>query len=64
MAQPYLSIIIPAYNEAERIPKTLVDIDRRLAGVDYSYEILVVNDGSSDNTAASVKNMTKTSSKK
>lgn len=59
MAQPYLSIIIPAYNEAERIPKTLIDVDRRLAGVDYSYEILVVNDGSTDNTASVVKGMTK-----
>ena len=59
MAQPYLSIIIPAYNEAERIPKTLIDMDRRLSGVDYSYEILVVNDGSKDNTASVVKNMAK-----
>lgn len=59
MAQPYLSIIIPAYNEAERIPQTLIDIDRRLAGVDYSYEIVVVNDGSTDTTASVVKNMAK-----
>lgn len=59
MAQPYLSIIIPAYNEAERIPQTLVDMDKRLGGVDYSYEILVVNDGSKDNTASVVKNMAK-----
>lgn len=59
MAQPYLSIIIPAYNEAERIPATLVDMDKRLSGVDYSYEILVVNDGSRDNTATVVKNMAK-----
>jgi glycosyltransferase involved in cell wall biosynthesis len=59
MAQPYLSIIIPAYNEAERIPTTLVDMDKRLSGVDYSYEILVVNDGSKDNTATVVKNMAK-----
>jgi dolichyl-phosphate beta-glucosyltransferase len=50
MSNPYLSIIIPAYNEAERIPKTLVDMDRRLARVDYSYEILVIDDGSKDNT--------------
>ena len=59
MAQPYLSIIIPAYNEAERIPATLVDMDKRLSRVDYSYEILVVNDGSKDNTAAVVKGMAK-----
>ena len=59
MARPYLSIIIPAYNEAERIPKTLLDIDRRLDKAPYSYEILVVNDGSKDNTAEVVRNMAK-----
>jgi dolichyl-phosphate beta-glucosyltransferase len=59
MAQPYLSIIIPSYNEAERLPQTLVDMDKRLSGVDYSYEIVVVNDGSTDNTAGVVKNMAK-----
>lgn len=59
MSQPYLSIIIPAYNEAERIPKSLLDIDKRLSSAPYSYEIVVVNDGSTDNTAAIVKNMTK-----
>jgi len=59
MTQPYLSIIIPAYNEAERLPKTLLDIDKRLAAAAYSYEIVVVNDGSTDNTAAIVKNMVK-----
>ncbi len=59
MAQPYLSIIIPAYNEGERLPSTLVDMDKRLAGADYSYEIIVVNDGSTDNTAAIARNMAK-----
>jgi glycosyltransferase involved in cell wall biosynthesis len=59
MAQPYLSIIVPAYNEAERIPQTLVDMDKRLSGVDFSYEILVVNDGSTDATGTVVKNMAK-----
>jgi dolichyl-phosphate beta-glucosyltransferase len=59
MAQPYLSIIIPAYNEAERLPKTLLDMDKRLANAPYSYEIFVVNDGSEDKTAEVVRNMTK-----
>ncbi len=58
MAKPYLSIIIPAYNEAERIPATLIDMDRRLAHAPYSYEIFVVNDGSKDNTAEVVRKMT------
>lgn len=59
MSQPYLSIIVPAYNEAERIPEALLAMDKQLAAAPYSYEIFVVNDGSKDNTAAIVKNMTK-----
>lgn len=56
--KPLLSIIIPAYNEAERLPLTLVDMDKRLSSVKYSYEILVINDGSTDNTAEIVRKMT------
>ncbi len=59
MAQPYLSIIIPAYNEADRIPLTLIDMDKRLSAAPYSYEILVVNDGSKDNTAEVVRSLEK-----
>ncbi len=59
MAQPYLSIIIPAYNEAERIPRTLIDIDKRLEGAPYSYEIIVVCDGCTDNTGEVARNMAK-----
>lgn len=55
--QPFLSIIVPAYNEAERIPLTLADMDRRLGAAEYSYEILVVNDGSTDATAEVVGKM-------
>lgn len=60
MPKPYLSIVIPAYKEAERIPKTLLDIDQKLASKEWSYEILVVNDGSPDNTAEVVTKMTST----
>ena len=51
MAKPYLSVIIPAYNEAKRLPLTLIDVDKHLAQQEYSYEIIVVNDGSTDATA-------------
>ena len=54
MAKPYLSVIIPAYNEAERITSTLFDIDKFLSQAEYSYEIIVVNDASKDNTAVVV----------
>lgn len=60
MEKPLLSVIIPAYNEAERLPHTLLDIDKRLEGKEYSYEILVLNDGSRDATADVVRRMAKT----
>lgn len=53
--KPYLSVIIPAYNEANRLPATLIDIDKHLREADLEYEILVVNDGSKDNTADIVR---------
>ncbi len=59
MTKPFLSIIIPAYNEAERIPKTLLDMDKYLSQVEFSYEIIVVNDGSKDKTAEIVTNLSK-----
>lgn len=46
-----LSVIIPAYNEAERIKKTILSIKEYLDKQDYESEILVVNDGSKDKTA-------------
>ena len=48
--RPYLSIIIPSYREAGRIGKNLLEIQEYLSKRNYSYEILVVTDGSPDNT--------------
>jgi len=48
--QPYLSVIIPAYNEEKRISKTLLSIDQYLQKQVFDYEILVISDGSSDKT--------------
>jgi glycosyltransferase involved in cell wall biosynthesis len=45
-----LSVIVPAYNEAERISKTLERLQEYLGGNSSSYEILVVLDGPTDNT--------------
>lgn len=49
---PYLSLVIPAYNEAERIRATLEACVRCLDSLPYSSEIIVADDGSSDATAA------------
>ena len=48
--QPFLSIIIPAYNEEGRLPKTLVRIFTFLEQQPYSAEVLVVENGSQDRT--------------
>ncbi len=53
----YLSVVIPAYNEEKRIKKTLLDVDKFLSAQNYSYEIIVVDDGSSDGTVELVKNI-------
>ena len=53
----YLSVVIPAFNEENRLPKTLFSIDEYLRKQNYEYEIIVVNDGSTDNTAQIVRNL-------
>lgn len=54
MSSPYYSIIVPAYNEAERIGVSLERILAHIAAANWSAEIIVVNDGSRDNTSAVV----------
>lgn len=53
----YLSVVIPAYNEEKRLPKTLADIDKYLSKQSYNYEIVVVNDGSKDRTVEVTKSL-------
>jgi glycosyltransferase involved in cell wall biosynthesis len=57
MDKPYLSVIIPAYNEEKTISNTLLDIDKYLSKQKFSSEIIVVNDGSKDATVEKVKSM-------
>jgi dolichyl-phosphate beta-glucosyltransferase len=56
MEQPYLSVLIPAYKEGERIGRNLMEIDKYLRAQNYSYEIIVIVDGSPDNTAEVARN--------
>jgi len=51
----YLSVVIPAYNEEKRLPKTLAMTTAYLQKQNYAWEIAVVDDGSSDRTAELVK---------
>ncbi len=50
MTQPYLSVVIPAYNEESRIEATLEQIHAYLSVQSYSWEIVVADDGSIDGT--------------
>lgn len=56
MEQPFLSVIIPAYRESDRIGRTLLEIDRYLKGKNYTYEIIIVADGCPDNTVEVAQN--------
>ncbi|MFA6492788.1 MAG: dolichyl-phosphate beta-glucosyltransferase [Patescibacteria group bacterium] len=46
----FLSVIIPAYNEEKRLPKTLKKVKEYLSTQKYEWEVLIVNDGSIDGT--------------
>jgi dolichyl-phosphate beta-glucosyltransferase len=49
--QPYLSVIIPAYKEKDRIGDHLLSIEEYFRRKGFSYEIIVITDGSPDETA-------------
>lgn len=51
VAEPLLSIVIPAYNEERRLPQTLSRIVEYVRQRKLSCEIIVVDDGSSDATS-------------
>lgn len=51
---PHYSIIIPAYNESARLGATLDRVLQHVAGQHWDAEVLVVNDGSKDDTAEMV----------
>ncbi|MFH1769134.1 MAG: dolichyl-phosphate beta-glucosyltransferase [Parcubacteria group bacterium] len=53
----HLSVIIPAFNESKRIVETLHYIDTYLKKQDYDYEIILVDDGSADDTVEVVRNL-------
>jgi dolichyl-phosphate beta-glucosyltransferase len=51
---PRWSVVIPAFNEAARLPAYLKDIQAYFEGRDEAYEVMVVDDGSRDGTAERV----------
>lgn len=55
MSRPRWSVVIPAYNEAGRLPRHLDEVVAFFEGRGDPYEVLVVDDGSTDATAAVVE---------
>jgi len=55
-----LSVIVPAYNEANQIEKTILRLNRYLSKQPFSYEIIVVDDGSRDGTHSILKKLSET----
>lgn len=52
---PNLSIILPVYNEQESLPPLLAELHAALRATGQSYEILLVDDGSTDGSAAVIR---------
>ncbi|GAB5513993.1 glycosyltransferase [Rhodopirellula baltica] len=56
---PSITLILPAYNEAEVIADAIMEADSALSSITHRYEIIVVDDGSSDATAEIVREFAK-----
>lgn len=59
MADIFLSIVIPAHNEEKRLPRALTKIDEFLKKQKYTYEVIVVENGSQDKTSEITKEFAK-----
>ena len=55
--QPHLSIVIPAYNEQERIVATIGAIASHVSDLGFPWELLIADDGSKDQTEAIVEEL-------
>lgn len=55
---PYISIVVPAYNESDKIVNTVNTINSYFGQKDYPFEIIVVDDASQDNTFSLVSDLT------
>jgi dolichyl-phosphate beta-glucosyltransferase len=56
-SRPYLTIVVPAYNEEHRLPSALRSIHSYLEQQPYTGEVIVVDDGSIDATISSVRSV-------
>jgi len=57
MSNKLISIVIPAYNESENIPKTVPAILNLIKPLPYRFEIIMVADGCTDNTLDKIQEL-------
>jgi len=55
----YISVVIPAYNEEQNIAKLCAGLKKVLESLKKSYEIIFIDDGSTDNTFKNLENLQK-----
>ena len=53
----YLSVVVPVYNEFENIPLLYDAVADALSGLDKDWELILVNDGSKDNSLEALKDI-------
>ncbi len=56
--EPEISVVVPAHNEADNLPTLIEEIKSALQATGRSYEIVVVDDASSDTTPALLNELT------
>jgi glycosyltransferase involved in cell wall biosynthesis len=56
-ARPYLSVVVPLYNEADNVADLHQELSRSLERIGRSYEVLLVDDGSQDATLARLQEL-------
>lgn len=54
-----ISVIVPLYNEAESLPELAAWIERVMAQNDFSYEVIFIDDGSTDNSWEVIQSLSK-----
>lgn len=52
-----LSVVVPAYNEQDSLPELVAEIDQACGPLDLEYEIVIVDDGSTDRTFETIEQL-------
>ena len=55
--EPLISVVMPAYNEREHVAGAIRSVVKQLEGLGYNYEIVVIDDGSTDGTFNVIKKL-------